>query len=276
MGPLVVLHFRVVHNISMNQIVVRRFAKASLLLLGLFFLFVPSATAQGIPVLLYHHVNDQETGRSLLTVSTAEFSRQLQLLRNHGFQTITPEQLGAFMREEQVTLPDKPVLITFDDGHTDNYTQAFPLLKGAGYSATIFMVGINFDRANRLTSAQIRKMTANGFSIGAHSMTHPILTKLNAPKLQAEIRGSKKKAEEVIHAEVGYFAYPGGFYNLATVEAVQMAGFQGAFSVLSGLNQPNRDNIYLLRRIPIFRYTDFDQLLEKLIEPPSKPSLLDY
>jgi peptidoglycan/xylan/chitin deacetylase (PgdA/CDA1 family) len=254
----------------------RRFGRAILLFLGLFFLFVTSAAARGIPVLLYHQVDDQKTEGPLLTVSTTEFSRQLHLLRTHGFQTITLPQLRAYMRGEQVDLPDKPFLITFDDGYRDNYSQAFPVLKEVGYCATIFMVGNNFDRGNRLTSSQIREMNANGFSAGAHSMTHPDLTQLSASKLQAEVMGSKKKVEAVIHAEVGYFAYPGGFYNLAVVEAVEAAGFQGGFSILPGLNHPERDNLYLLRRFPIFSYTKFDQLLKQLLNPSPQPSLLDF
>ena len=211
-----------------------------------------------------------------LTVSTTEFTRQLRLLRTYGFQTITPEQLGAFMRGERVAMPAKPILITFDDGYIDNYTQAFPILKEVGYCATIFMVGINFDRANRLSSLQIREMTASNLSIGAHSMTHPNLTKLSGTELRHEVAGSKQTAERIVRTEVGYFAYPGGFYNLAALEAVEAAGYQGAFSVLPGLNRPERDHLYLLRRIPIFRTTDFDQLLARLETIPQKPSLLDY
>ncbi len=229
----------------------------------------------GIPVLLYHHVTDQEPSGPL-TVSPKEFKRQLTLLRTHGFQTISLEQLGSFMRREQVRLPVRPILITFDDGHEDIFFQAFPALKEVGYSATIFMVGINFDRVNRLTVAQIREMNAHDIAFGAHSMTHPDLTKTNFPGLHQEIAGSKKIAERVLRTEVSYFAYPGGFYNLAVWEQLEMAGFQGAFCVLSGLNRPERDNRFLLRRIPVFRYTDFDRLLEKLEHPPANPSLLDY
>jgi len=261
----------------MNQIMV--FFRTASLLLGLLFLFVTPAAAspvQGIPVLLYHHVSDQETDMSELTVSTAEFSRQLRLLRIHGYQTITLEQLGSFMRGERIALPDKPILISFDDGYADNYTQAFPILKEIGFRATIFMVGINFDRANRLTSSQIREMAANSIEIGAHSMTHRDLTRLSRTDLRYEVVGSKQKVEQVVRAEAGYFAYPGGFYNLAALEAVESAGFQGAFSVLPGLNRPDRDNIYLLRRIPIFRFTNFDRLLAKMEIRQAKPSLLDY
>lgn len=253
--------------------------RTACLLLVLFFLLVIPASAsplQGIPVLLYHHVSDQETDMPELTVSTAEFTRQLRLLRFHGYQTITLEQLGSYMRGERMALPDKPILISFDDGYADNYSQAFPILKEIGYCATIFMVGINFDRANRLTSPQIREMAANSIEIGAHSMTHRDLTRLSRTDLRYEVAGSKQKVEQVVRSEADYFAYPGGFYNLAALEAVEAAGYQGSFSILPGLNQPDRDNIYLLRRIPIFRYTNFDRLLAQLEARQPKPSLLDY
>ena len=253
--------------------------RLSLLFIGLFFLFSISSLAnasQGIPVLLYHHVSDQETNMPELTVSTTEFTRQLSLLRHHGFQTITPVQLSSFMKGDRVPLPDKSILITFDDGYADNYTQAFPLLKQFGYGATIFMVGINFDRANRLTRAQIREMAASNLTLGAHSMTHPNLTQASPAKLRYEVTRSKETAENAVLTEVGYFAYPGGYYNVAAMEAVEAAGYHGAFSVLSGVNQPARDNVFLMRRIPIFRTTNFDQLLERLDARPSKPSLLDF
>ena len=253
--------------------------RLSLLFLGLFFLFSPSSLAnasQGIPVLLYHHVSDQESDMPELTVSTAEFFRQLSLLRSHGFQTISPAQLGSYVQGDRVALPDKAILITFDDGYVDNYTHAFPILKQFGYGATIFMVGINFDRANRLTRAQIREMTASNLSVGSHSMTHPDLTQLNPSKLRYEVTRSKEKAEKTALMDVGYFAYPGGHYNVEAVEAVEAAGYHGAFSVLSGVNQPERDNVFLMRRIPVFRTTDFDRLLERLDARPSSHSLLDY
>ena len=262
----------------MNQ---NRFRLRVVRLLLLWLLLLPATTlaassAHGIPVLLYHHVSDAATDMPMLTLPTKEFERQLGLLRTAGFQTITPGQLLAFMRGERQALPDRPILLTFDDGYTDNYTQAFPILKATAYSATIFMVGINFDRTNRLSSSQINEMVASNLSIGAHSMTHPNLTKLSAPELRYEVTGSKTKAERVIGLAVDFFAYPSGFYDVATVEAVEAAGYLGAFSVLPGLNQPARDNVYLLRRIPIYRTTNFDRLLARLINPPSIPSLLDW
>ncbi len=256
-----------------------QFYRVSMLvwLLLIFFSFPVNAEYRnGIPVLLYHHVTDDNTDLPKLTVSDAEFERQIHLLRANGFETISLDSLLAFMKNEQVKLPEKPILITFDDGYEDNYTNAFPILKKYGYTATIFMVGINFDRQERLSSQEINEMITNGFTVGGHSMTHRDLRQLTGSELSREVYGSKRKAEQVTHTDVNFFAYPGGFCNVATLEAVKGAGYAGAFTVLTGLNNPANDNVYFMRRIPIFSSTDFDKLLALLNANHPKTSLLDY
>ncbi len=230
----------------------------------------------GIPVLLYHHVSDDSGDMAELTTPPAEFDRQMGALKAAGFAAISPDELLAYMKGETVKLPDKPVVITFDDGYEDNYMSAFPILKKYGYRATVFMVGINFDRRNRLSTREIGAMGAAGFTVGAHSMTHPDLTSLDAAHLKAEVAGSKARAERATGKEAGFFAYPGGFYDIRTVEAAQAAGFAGAFTVLSGLNRAGYDDPYLLRRIPVFADTDFDRLLALLETNAPKTSLLQY
>lgn len=230
----------------------------------------------GIPVLLYHHVSDDRGDMAVLTTSPAEFDRQLAALKAAGFTTISPDDLLAYVKGEAVKLPDKPVVITFDDGYEDNYSNAFPILAKYGYKAAVFMVGINFDRKDRLSSREIGAMTAAGYTVGGHSMTHPNLTALDGPRLAAEVAGSRAKAERVTGKAVRYFAYPGGFYDIRTVEAVREAGFAGAFTVLTGLNEAGRDDPYLLRRIPVFARTDFAKLLALLNANAPKTSLLQY
>ena len=80
-------------------------------------------------------------------------------------------------------------------------------------------------------------MQAAGFVIGGHTMTHPDLTALSGAKLQSEVEGCKTKAENKTHKPVRFFAYSGGFYNLSTVNAVENAGYSGAFTVLTGINK---------------------------------------
>lgn len=230
----------------------------------------------GIPVLLYHHVSDDGTDMPELTVSAAEFERQMRLLKDTGFETITLDEFLGYMKGQPAKLPEKPIVLTFDDGYEDNFTTALPILEKFRFKAALFMVGINIDRAKRLSSPQLREMAANGFGIEGHSMTHPDLTGLGNDKLRWEIVQSKKLAEQATHQKVLGFAYPGGFYNLQTLQAVESAGYECAFTVLTGLNRAGRDDLFLLRRIPVFRFTDFDKLTCLLAANQPKTSLLEY
>ena len=243
-------------------------------------LFLPvvvqaQAGFKGIPVLLYHYVGTEAPDYPYLNVDTPEFSRQMKELRERGYRSISLADLTAYMRGEPVTLPEKPVLITFDDGYEDNYTQAFPVLKQEGFRAAIFMVQSNFNRKNRLSVQQIQEMEKAGIEIGSHTRSHPNLTKLAATELEKEVAQSRRGVERLAGQSIDYFAYPGGFYNAEVTRKTEQSGYTGAFTVLPGVNRPDKDNPYLLRRIPVFSYTDFDAILNQL-ESTEDASLLDY
>ena len=246
---------------------------------GLFLLLPVSVQAQaafkGIPVLLYHYVGAEAPDYPYLNVATPEFSRQMKELRERGYRSVSLGDLTAYMQGSPVKLPEKPVLITFDDGYEDNYTQAFPVLKQEGFRAAIFMVQSNFNRKNRLSVQQIQEMEQAGIEIGSHTRSHPNLTKLAASALEQEVGQSRRGVERLAGRPIDYFAYPGGFYNLEVLEKTAQSGYAGAFTVLPGVNRPDKDNPYLLRRIPVFSYTDFDTILERL-EATEDASLLDY
>lgn len=231
---------------------------------------------EGIPVLLYHHVGNDDGGLPRLTVTAAEFERQLRLLQQAGFESITPAQLVAYMHGRQVSLPEKPIMFTFDDGYDDNYVNAVPVLKKYGFTAVFLVVGINVDSDRRLSARQVRAMAQTGFSVGGHSMTHRDLTQLNDRELRREIRVNKRQLEQIAGQPAVLFSYPYGYYNLPVWEVAEASGYQGAFTVLSGLNKPGRDHVFLLRRIPIFDTTDFELLLTRLNRPPTPAKLLDY
>ena len=246
---------------------------------SLFLLLPVSVQAQaafkGIPVLLYHYVGAEAPDYPYLNVATPEFSRQMKELRERGYRSVSLSDLTAYMQGSPVKLPEKPVLITFDDGYEDNYTQAFPVLKQEGFRAAIFMVQSNFNRKNRLSVQQIQEMEQAGIEIGSHTRSHPNLTKLAASALEQEVGQSRRGVERLAGRPIDYFAYPGGFYNLEVLEKTAQSGYAGAFTVLPGVNRPDKDNPYLLRRIPVFSYTDFDAILDRL-EATEDASLLDY
>lgn len=229
--------------------------------------------ANGIPVLAYHLVNNLNHS---LAVSSEEFDQQMKKLQAAGFQTILPDQLIAYLKGEKVDLPEKPLVITFDDGYQDNYTNAFPILQKYGFQGAIMMIADKIDSPGYLTSSQIKEMAEAGFLLGGHTKTHRDLTGLTQEQLKEEIAGGKKRVEKASQKDAIAIAYPYGFFDLASCQAVQNAGYQGAFTLLTGLNKRGVDNVYLMRRIPVFRYTDFAKLLAILEQNKPKNSLLDY
>jgi peptidoglycan/xylan/chitin deacetylase (PgdA/CDA1 family) len=255
-----------------------RFFLPTIIFSAVFLLNSPAEASfqNGVPVLLYHHVSDETTELPKLTVTTEVFDKQMSQLYQAGFKPITPADLLAYMSGGKVALPDKPILISFDDGYEDNYLNAFPILKKYGFKATIFMVGVNIDAPRRLSTAQMQEMSQYGFDFGAHSITHRDLTKLSPSELRQETRQSKAAIEKVIQKKVKLFSYPYGFFNLPVFEEMKFAGFDGAVTVLSGQVKEGYDNIYLMRRITILRNTDFDNLLAKLNANKPKELLLDY
>ena len=236
---------------------------------------IKASYKNGIPILLYHHVSDEKTDLPELTASSKEFDYQMKKLKDNGFSTITIEDLIKYMSNKFVILPEKPIVITFDDGYEDNYTYAFPILKKYNFKATVFMVGVNIDANNRLSKKQMQEMAAYGIDFGSHSITHSSLTSLDEKELHKEIKKSKKQIEQVINKEVVIFSYPYGNYDLNVLEKTQF-NYKGAVTVLPGPAKSNYDNIFLLRRIPIFYDTDFEKLFELINENKAKEALLDY
>ena len=203
-----------------------------------------------LPVLLYHHVGPKRPGtyRSL-TVSPKKFERQIRWLAQQGYQGIRAIDWLRW-RAGGRELPDKPVIITFDDGYEDLAEHAFPVLQRYGFSAAVFVVtghlgGSNaWDEADGcgtlplLSAKQIADWAAKGIEFGSHTRTHPDLRKLPAQELEAEIAGSKSELEHVLGGSVKAFAYPYGFLTEVAVPSVRQS-YDLAFGIdpiTSGIN----------------------------------------
>ncbi len=212
-------------------------------------LFFAQETANGVPVLSYHQVND--TDDNALTVPTAEFERQIAYLHDEGYHAITPDQLTDYLNNGS-PLPEKPVLITFDDGYRDNYKNAFPILKKYDMTATIFLVSDFMDRFdNYLTWAQVQEMSEAGICMGVHTLSHFELTGLSDSELNQQLEGGKLAIEWKTLKFAEYIAYPCGSYNDKVLEHIRQYGYKGGFTVRYDLVHPG-DNPYLLSRVPIF------------------------
>ena len=215
-------------------------------------------------VLNYHKVANMHHS---LAIRPADFEEQLLYLKKAGYQTITPAELAANI-ENGTPLPEKPLLITFDDGYEDNYQNAYPLLKKYGFKATIFVVtGFMDKNPQYLTWKQAKELEANGISIESHTVTHRSMTELNYEQLKKELVDSKKDIEDHLQKKVLFIAYPTGTYNLQIAEMVKEAGYTGAFTIKYG-NVDSGSNIYAMERMPVFQtehtYKSFRERLQYL------------
>ena len=211
-----------------------------------------------LPGILYHHVGPSEPDDpQAITVSPEQFERQIRWLARRGYTGIGASDWLRW-RGEGTRLPEKPIVITFDDAYADITEYALPILRRYGFGAVVFVVtgqlgGINSWDETRgcgnlrlMTAEQIRYWAGQGIEFGAHSRTHADLTQLSASELLAEVAGSKHDLSELLGSPVISFAYPYGASNEAVRESVQRE-FDLAFGVEAGMNYLRGDPYRLLR-----------------------------
>lgn len=207
---------------------------------------------QGVPVLAYHKVSNDD---SIYSIDPDLFERQLQYLAENGYTTLTLSQLSAGLNEPE-TLPPKPVVITFDDGYTDNYTTALPIMKKYGMRGAIFITTDRVGQPGYLTWEQINTLQSYGIDIGSHTISHRPLPSIPSAEWQQEIRVSKAMLDQNLAKPITFLAYPHGAYTSSMLSFIKESGYQGAFTGATGLNFKN-NNSYELKRISILR-SSFD------------------
>lgn len=204
---------------------------------------------QGVPVLNYHQINNED--HNALTLSSTEFETQMNYLSQEGYTGISPDQLADYLQYGK-QLPPKPILITLDDGYKDNYQVAYPILQKYHLTATIFVITDFVGNYGKyLTWNQIREMNDNGFSFEDHTLSHISLPKASDEEVHNQLVKSKEALEWRLGKKVEYLAYPGGEYDQRVIRLVKEAGYRAAFTVNFGRDRIN-STLYTLNRIPIF------------------------
>ncbi len=222
-----------------------------------------SVNGPKVIVLNYHKIDNMHIS---LSVKPEDFERQMKYLAEHNFHSITPQELYAAL-VGGAELPENPVLITFDDGYMDNYTNAYPILKKYGLKATIFVITGFLDRAQPgyFTWGQAAEMEASGLiNIESHTVTHTSLTDLTEEQVKMELERSKNDIERRLGKQVDFLAYPTGTYNLHIAALVKEAGYKGAFTVKYG-NVDRASNVFAIERVPVFHTENtYRSFLERL------------
>jgi len=205
-------------------------------------------TSAGVPILLYHSV-ERRPGRppERYTVEERTFARHLALIRRLGYRVLPLATLVALWNAGRLP-PPRTVAITFDDGYRNNLSCAWPLLRRAGYPATLFLatgsVGAisSWDPAKGetprpfITWDEARALDRGGFRVEAHSVSHPDLTAVGAAEAARQLRESRATLQAELGRPVRIFAYPYGRMNRAVAALAEAAGYASAFSVQAGLN----------------------------------------
>lgn len=210
-----------------------------------------------VPILMYHYIeynhDPKDTIRIGLTVTPYYFEKQLQTLLENGYTAITFSDLANAITKNQ-SLPVKPIILTFDDGYRDFYTDAFPLLKKYNMKATNFVIANHIGRSGNLTSDMIKELiNSKIITIGAHTLNHAYLVGLSGEKAWNEIIGSKEKLESEFGIKVLDFAYPYGVYDKQLTEMVAKAGFESASATTFGATH-SKNSLFSLSRIRIGNY----------------------
>ena len=214
---------------------------------------------RSVPILTYHSLDDSG---AVTSVAPRDFAGHMRSLARRGFAGISLTDLLDGW-EEKAPLPPRPVVLTFDDGFANLLPHAAPLLATLGFRATLFAVSGRCGQTNDwpgqapgiprlplLSWAELAQISAAGFEIGAHTVSHRPLTALSDEEARREIRESKAMIENHLGRPVTTFAYPFGRMNTASRECVRET-FRGACGVELGLASP-RDDRHVLRRLDVY------------------------
>lgn len=240
----------------------------------------PTALYEGtgsVAVLMYHDVTEKPS--VYFDVSLADFRRQLKELKAAGAHVIPIQDLYEHLRSGK-QLPERPVVLTFDDCYLGQYEVAYPLLKEYGYPATFFVhtsvVGIKTGK-DHMTWEQLRALDKEGLiSIQCHTVTHPDdLRKCSDTQLAKELNESKRVLEEKLGHRVPFLAYPVGNADARVARVAREAGYDMAFTMGPGWAASPEDAFFVPRFLPRYLPEICERLKDGELTATIRPRLVD-
>jgi peptidoglycan/xylan/chitin deacetylase (PgdA/CDA1 family) len=219
---------------------------------------IPTLSSEGaagqteaVPILMYHYVRpdpgpNDPIGQDL-SVTPEDFAEEMQYLADRGYTTMTLGEL-ADVRDKKLKLPAKPVVLTFDDGYRDFYTNAWPVLRQHKFKATIFVITGFVNQDRYLTWDMIRELDQSGYiEVGSHTVHHVDLSKVAADVANAEVTESKQVIEQEIGHPIQSFCYPSGRYTASVVSQLRQVGYTIATTTNGGFSKAGDDQLLLPR-----------------------------
>lgn len=203
-----------------------------------------------VPILCYHQIRDYKESDSKVArayiVPGDIFRQQMQALADSGYQGILPDQLYDYLLYG-TPLPEKPVMITFDDTRLDQYTEALPALEKHGFKAAFFIMTVSLGKPGYMSRDQVAELARKGHSIGSHTWDHQNVKKYQAADWINQIDRPSRQLKEITGQPTEYFAYPFGLWNPQAIPELKKRGLKMAFQ-LADKPDPN-DPLFTVRRI---------------------------
>lgn len=222
-----------------------------------------------IPIINYHKIEIQND-IGITSRHPDVFYRDMEYLAQNNFNVITFRDLA-----RKISLPENPLIITFDDGYESVFEFALPALQQFGFKAVVYIpvhyIGKNNDwdvqfgskKYKHMSAEQIQQMSAEGFEIASHGLRHVPFTLLNSERLSEELFQSKSILEQLTETEVVSICYPFGRFNNAIIRAVRKTGYKYAVASLYLKKQPTEDVQLALPRFNIYRFDSLKDLGRK-------------
>lgn len=214
-------------------------------------------------VLMYHHIGslpeNSDAIRQGLTVSKENFESQIQFLTDNGFKISTLSELYEMLAKNQDV--SNVVVLTFDDGYDDNFSDAWAVMKKHNVKGTFFIITDKIETDGYMNKSQIVELKNAGNEIGSHTATHPSLDKLVSAKINYELRESKTKLEDLTQGPIYSFCYPAGKYSEIALKELPNLGYKIAVTTQAGKSF-STEKIFELPRYRVNPSTKIESLLK--------------
>ncbi len=233
-----------------------------------------------IPILMYHSIALVDNAKFRpFAVPPIHFAAQMAYLQQQGYTPVTVTQLMQIRAEHAMSgkqFPARLVVLTFDDGFADFFTDALPVLQQYGFGATLYISTAFVGQTSRwlrhegehmramLTWEQIREIANAGIECGGHTHQHVQLDAVPLSRVNQEVIDCKHLLEEHLGQPILSFAYPFGYYTPDVKQCVCAAGYTSACAVGYQISSECSDPLALTRFIvkPTTTLADFQLLLD--------------
>jgi len=203
-----------------------------------------------VPVLCYHHIRPARPGESATmknySVSPASFAEQMKALHDSGYQAILPDQLYNYLLHNG-PLPEKPVMLTFDDTDEEQYSIGATEMNKYGFKGVYFIMTVSINRPRYMSKEQIKNLSDSGHEIAGHTWDHHMVTKYTGEDWDTQLLKPRRQLEEITGKKIRYFAYPFGLWNRAAITEIASRDYKLAFILSS--KKDSTQPLYTVRRM---------------------------